>query len=107
MVAAVLPADVGDHLVPSVVLEVHVYVRHLPALKVEEPLEDQAMPQGIDVGDAQAVEHEACGGAAAHTEENALLAGEGCDVPDNQHVVGELGLLDDVQLIVQALLRFR
>ena len=103
VVSAVLPSYVGDHLVPAVVLEVHVNVRHLAAFQVEEPLEDQRVLQRIDVGHAEAVEDQACGGAAPHTEQDALLAGEGRNVPHDEHVVGELGLFYDVKLVVQAL----
>ena len=35
------------------VVEVHVDVRHLHALGVQEPLEDQPVPQRVEVGDAQ------------------------------------------------------
>ena len=41
VVLAVLARDVGDDLVPAVVLEVDVDVRHRHAVRVEEPLERQ------------------------------------------------------------------
>ena len=103
-VLAVLAGDVGQHLVPPVVLEVHVNIGHLLALQVQEALEDQAVLQGVDVGHAQAVEGEGCGGAAPHAEQDVALMHKGGDVPHDQEVVGEAGLADYVQLVLQPLL---
>ena len=74
VVAAVLVHHVPDHLVPPVVLEVHVDVRHFLALHVQEALKDQVVLQRVHVRDAQAEEHQAGSGAAPHTEEDALPA---------------------------------
>ena len=107
VVLPVLLRDIGDDLVAAVVLEVQVDIRHLLALDVEEALEDQLVLHGVDVGDAQAVQDDAGGGAAPHPEEDVVFPGEGDDVPDDQEIVGELGLLDDVQLVVQPLFYLR
>ena len=71
---------------------------------VQEALEDKVVLQRVDVRDAQAEEHEAGGGAAPHTEEDALPARVREDVPDHEEVVGELGVLDDGELVVEALM---
>ena len=96
----VLPAVLVHHIVKdflaSVVLEVHVYVRHLLALEVEEALEDEGVRHGIYVGDAKAIEHEAGRGASSHGEENIPFANEFGDVPHHQEVVGELGMFYDL-----------
>ena len=103
VVAPVFVHDEPDHLVAPVVLEVHVDVRHFLALQVQEALEDKVVLQRVHVRDAQAEEHEAGGGAAPHTEEDALPARVREDVPDHKEVVGELGVLDDGELVVEAL----
>ena len=92
VVVAVLLGDVADHLVAAVVGEVHVDVGHLASLDVEEALEDEAVGQRVDVGDAEAVEDDAGGGAAAHAHGDAAAAGEEGEVADDEHVVGEAGL---------------
>ena len=99
--SAVLVHNVVDDLFAAVILEVHVDVRHLLALDVEETLEDEAVRKRVDIGYAEAVEHEACCGAAAHGEEYVTLVHELGDVPDDEEVVGELGLSDDFKLIVE------
>ena len=104
-VVAVALDDVVQHLVPPVVLEVQVDVGHLLALQVEEPLEDQAVLQRVHVGDAQAVEGHAGGGAAPHAKEYVPAAHEVDDVPHHQEVVGELGVVDDLKLVAEPLLR--
>jgi hypothetical protein len=54
-VAPVLVGDVADDLVAPIVGEVDVHVGHRDPLGVQESLEQQSVPQGIDVRDAQAV----------------------------------------------------
>ena len=53
VVAAVFLYDVVDDLLPPIILEVHVDVRHLVPLDVQEPLEDHSVLERIDVCDAQ------------------------------------------------------
>ena len=106
VVLAVFLGDIGDDLIAAVVLEIEVDVRHLLALHVEEALEDQLVLQGIDVGDVKRIEYEARGGAPSHAEEDTALLGEGYQVPDDQEVVGEIGLSYHVQLVVQSFHRF-
>ena len=104
LVAPVAFDHVVQHLVAAVVLEVHVDVRHLLALQVQESLEDQAVLQRVDIGDAQAVEGYAGRRAAPDSVEDLAPAGEVDDVPHDQEVVGELGVADDLQLVLHSLL---
>src|SRR5436305_3560463 len=50
-VPAVLVLHVVDHLLPPLLAEVDVEVGHGHPLGVEEALEQQAEPQGVEVGD--------------------------------------------------------
>ena len=102
-VVAVLVDDIVQHLIAPVVLEVHVNVRHLLALHIEEALEDQAVLQWVNVGDAEAVEDDAGRRAAPDAEQDVALADEPDNVPHHQEVVGETGVADDLQLVPQAL----
>ena len=67
-VGHVLPAvglgDVVDDLAPALVAEVHVDIRGADPLRVEEALEEEAVGQGVQVGDAQGIGHQAAGGGA-------------------------------------------
>ncbi len=63
VVLAVLAADVVDDLVPPLVLEVDVDVGHRHAVGVEEPLERQAVVDGVDRGDPEGVGHDRPGRA--------------------------------------------
>ena len=56
VLGAVLAGDVGDDFVPAVVLEIQVDIGHFLALDVEETFKYEAVLEGVDVGDAQAVE---------------------------------------------------
>ncbi|MBA7675794.1 hypothetical protein ES703_84032 [subsurface metagenome] len=101
MVLAVSLRDIGYDLITAGVLEVQIYIGHLLALQVKKALEDQLILNRVNLGDAQAAQDDAGGGAAPDPEENLTLLGEGDDVPDNEQVVGKLGLLYYLQLVVE------
>ena len=61
-VVAVLRGDVVDHLVAAVFGEVDVDVGHLAAFEVQEALEDEAVLERIDVGDAECVKDDPSSG---------------------------------------------
>ena len=102
VLSAVLIDDIVDDFFAAVVLEVHVDVGHLLALDIEEALENEAVRERVDIGDAEAVEDEARCRAAANCEEDVPLMHELGDVPDDEEVVGELRLLYDIKLVVEA-----
>ena len=104
VVTPVLIRDVPDRLLAAVVLEIHIDVRHLLALDVQEALEHQAVAQRVEVGHSQAVQRERRGRAPAHAEDDALLAGKLGDVPDDQEVIGVLRLGYDVQFVAEPIL---
>src|SRR5205814_5608161 len=78
-------------------------VRPLLALLGQEALEEQVHADGIDGGDAEAVADRAVGGGAAALDEDALLAAEVHDVPDDQEVALELERADQGQLALDLL----
>jgi hypothetical protein len=76
-------------------------MRH--ALGVQEALEEQAVGERIEVGDAHRVRDERAGaGAAARPHRDAVLLGVGDEVPHDEEVPGELHLADDVELDLEA-----
>ena len=103
-VAAVALLDVGDHLLAAVHAEVDVEVGHRDAVGVEEPLEEQAVAQRVEVGDGQRVGDEAAGaGAAAGADRDRAALGPLDEVGDDQEVAGEAHVLDDAELEVEPL----
>ena len=99
----VLLRHVADHLVPPVVGEVHVDVRHLLPLRVQEALEHQPVFHRVDVGDADAVEDQAARGAPAHSLGDPLPVREIGEIPHDQEILGESGLLHHRQLVLEPL----
>src|SRR5262249_56642680 len=76
VVPAVAIGRVPDHLAPVARVEVHVDVGHLFAARVQHALEEEAVLDGIDVGDAEAVRDARSRGAAATgTDTDAARAG--------------------------------
>ena len=59
--------------------------------------------EGVDVGDFEAVEDDAGGGAAADAHGDAFAAGEGGEVADDEEVFGEAGFFDDGEFVVEAI----
>ncbi len=103
VVLAVLAADVVDDLVPALVLEVDVDVGHRHAVRVEEPLERQAVVERVDRRDAQRVGHDRAGRGPPAGRRDLLLAGEPDEVGDDEEVPGVAHRGDHAELVVQAL----
>ena len=90
VVLAVLVHHIVDDLGAAVHAEVHVDVGQGDALGVQEALEQQAVDERVQVGDAQGVGDQAAGArAASRADGNAARPGEVNDVPDDQKVARE------------------
>ena len=103
-VAAVLLLDVGDHLLAAVHAEVDVEVRHRDAVGVEEALEEEAVAEGVEVGDGEGVGDEgARARAAAGADGDGVVLGPLDEVGDDEEVAGKAHALDDAELVVEPL----
>ena len=103
VVRAVAFGGVADHVAAVALVEVHVDVGHGATPRVQEPLEDQAVAQRVDVHDAQAVRDAAPGrGAAARADADAGLARVTDEVPDDEEVVREAHVGDDAELLFES-----
>ena len=103
--AAVFFADVVDDLVAAIHAEVDVEVGHRDALGVQEALEEQAVRDGVEIGDAHRVRDERSRArAAARPDRDAALFGVADEVPHDEEVSRETHLHDDVNLGLEALL---
>ena len=104
LLATVLLGDVLDHLAAPVHAEIDVHVWHRLALAVQEALEEQAVLQGIDVGDRHRVgDQRTCRRPASGPDRDLPVAGDPDEIPDDQEVPGVLHLLDDLDLVVKPL----
>ena len=108
MVVAVLAPDIVHHLAPAGVAEVHVDIRHGHPLRVQEPLEIEAVLHGVDVRDTQAVGHHAAGGgAAARPHGDSCTLGIVHEILDDEEIVRKAHFLDHGQLVFQLPVVFR
>ncbi len=107
VVLAVLAPDVGDDLIAPAVLEVDIDVGHRHPIRVEEALERQLVQDRVDRGDTQGVGDDASGRRSAARRLDALRAGKGDEVGDDQEVTGIAHRENDTELIVQAGLELR
>ena len=100
MVRAVPGTHVVDDLSAVALVEVDVDVGHGGAAGIEEPLEDQPVLQGIDLGDLQAVgDHRTRRRAPARSGPDATVARLADQVPDDQEVGLKAHLPDHSQLV--------
>ena len=103
-VGAVALAHVGDHLVAALLAEVDVEIGHRDAFGIEEPLEQEAKPQRIEIGDGERPgDDRARARAAPRTDRNALRLRPLDEVGDDEEIAGELHVDDDVELEGEAL----
>ena len=99
---AVLLAHVVDDLLALVHAEVDVEVGHRHALGVQESLEEQAVGDGVEVGDAQRIGDERPRArTAAGPDGHVVLLGPVDEVLDDEEVAREAHRLDDRQLVVE------
>src|SRR5215203_5394266 len=101
-------SDLGhvvDHALAALDSEVDVDVGHRLAAGIEEALEEEPVPDRVEVGDPEAVGGDRAGGrAAAGADADAVPLREADEVLDDEEVVGEAHLADRLQLEAQAVL---
>ena len=103
MVAPILPVDIVDDFLTAFVAEIHVEIRHTDAFRVQKPLEDQVVPDGVNVRNADAVSRDAARtGATTRADRDALTFGVVDVIKDNEVIVGIAHGLDHADLILQA-----
>ena len=93
---------VGDHLLAPLLAEVDVEVGHRDPLGVQEALEQQAVAQGVQVGDGQRPGDQRAGARTApRPHRDAMRLGPLDEVRDDQEVAGEAHLDDHADLAFQ------
>ena len=100
---AVELAHVLHDLQAPLIVEVHIDIGHLGALRREEPLEHQAVGERVEGGDVHGVGDEGSGGrAASRAHADAVVLCPLHVLLHDEEVVGEALGADDVVLVVQA-----
>ena len=104
MIPAVFFGRVPDHLVTEPRVEVHIDIGHGDSAGVQEALEQQVVPNGIQVSDPEGVGHRTPGSAApAWAYANPLVSGMPDEIPGNEEVRREAHVADGGQFVGQAL----
>ena len=107
-VAPVLLCDVVDDALAALDGEVDVHVGHVLAGGIEEALEQEPVPERVDVRDLEAVGGErAGGGAATGPDRDTVPLGEADEVRDDQEVVRKPHLADRPELEAETLVELR
>src|SRR6516162_5376131 len=101
-VAAVFLLHVTDHFVTAVLAEIDVEIRHRHPLRVQEPLEQEAEPQWVEISDRQGPRGDrARPRAATGTDGDALALGPLDDVGDDEEIAGKTHPDDRLELEFQ------
>ena len=98
----VAPLQLVPHLVAALGAEVQVDVRRVPSLLVHEPLEEQAVGEGLGLRQAQTVRDQAVRRAPSARDRHALFAGYLHGLQGQQEVRREAQVLDARELTPQA-----
>ena len=100
VVFAIEILDMLNDFLASLVLEVDVDIRHLNAFGRQEALEQQAVRQGIKVGNAHGIRaNSACGRATARAYGNTILSRPANVFLDNEEVCREALLNNNARLV--------
>ena len=99
-VPAVFFRDIVDDLAAALETEVHVYIGHGHALRVEEALKQKVVADGIDIGDAQRIGYDGSGcTASSGADHDPVLAGKINIIPDDEEIVDITHLTDGIQFV--------
>ena len=99
-VPAVGLVDVLDHLLAAPVLDVQIDVGRAVPPGGQEPLEQQAVSDGVHAGDAERVADRRVRGGTAPLAQDVPVLTEPDDVVDEEEVPGEPELLDHAELVL-------
>ena len=103
MIRTVFAVHIVDDLLPALVAEVHVEIRHADALRVQKALEDQVIADGVDIRNANTVSgNTARAGASSRPHRDALTFCKIDIVPHDEVVVGITHRLNHADLVFQA-----
>ena len=93
-----------DYAITSIIVEIHVDIRHGYSFRVKETLEQEVVLDRVQVGDTQAVSHcGTSGGTTSGSYGNAVCTSRGDVVLNDEEVVRETHSRDSLQLEVQSL----
>ena len=99
---AVFLVDVLDDLLAVRGREIDVDVGRAGHLLVEEALEKQVVLDGVDPRDAEHVGDDRVRGRTPALARDTMLAGKAHEVPVDEEELGQAGLLDHLELVLQA-----
>ena len=102
MIGAVAALHIVDDLLTANIAEVDVDIRHRHALRIQKPLKEQFILQGIEVRDAQEIGDDAARRRAApRTNGDALAARILDEIPDDEKVAVIAHAVNDGKLVVE------
>src|SRR5207248_11385509 len=86
--------------------KIDVNIRRRDAIRIQETLENQSILERIDIGNAKHVcDKRTRSRSTARADRNAALFGEVDEIPNDQYVADESGLLEYPKFIIEALLQ--
>ncbi len=102
VLVAITSVDIPGDLIAPAGIEIDIDIWHVGALRVQEALEHQVAPDGVDRGDPQAVGDGGVGGGSPPGTADSRALREADEVPDGKEVVVVAQTVDDLQLMPEA-----
>ena len=99
---AVFLPHVFEHLAAARFAEIHVDIGRRNAIRIQEPLENQAELKRIDVGDSEDIsDHRAGGRAAPGTDRDPVFLREMNEIPNDQEITDEPCFFENAKFVVE------
>ena len=106
-VLPVFPDHIVDDLLASFKAEIHVYIRHGHTLRIQEPLKQQIIPDGIKLCNSKGICHKASRRTSTpRPYHNSVFSGIVDKIPYDQEVIHISHVSDRRKLIIQTFFQF-
>ncbi len=100
--------DISDDLIPALVTEVDINIRHRNPLGIKKAFKEQIVFHRINIRNPQDVSNQTSGGRTpARSGCDPLPVRVGNEIPHNQEIIREAHSLNDAELVLKTLLQFR
>ena len=88
--------------------EVDIDIRHADTLRIQETLENQAVTNGVKVGNSKGIRHQTSGGgASARSHHNAVCLSKIDKIPNDEEILYIAHIFNDGKLIIKTVCNLR
>ncbi|MNM98920.1 hypothetical protein D3C81_1114650 [compost metagenome] len=106
MLRTVFVNNVGDNLIPALITEINIDIRHCDPLRIEKAFKEQMVFHRVNICNLKDISHQtARRGSAARSCRDSGSVRISDEIPYDQEIIGEPHTFNNTQLIFQPLLQ--